>query len=91
VRIEVVRNNGDLKRERWTFFLHIDYSRSVIWFERYVLEERATNHRIWQNKGLWDKIDEYHSTVQDPPLPADIEAEARQRFAEAVAKLPITK
>ncbi len=93
MRIEVVRNDGDLKREVWQFFLNIDYGRSVIRFERYALEERATKRRIWQNKGLWDKIDLrlYHSTVQNPPLPADVEAEARQRFAEAVAKLPITK
>ena len=94
MQIEIVRPDGDLKREVWVFTLYVDCERSIMFFSFYAVETRRTSRcRNWNKQGLWDRSDQrsYHSTIAEPPLPADVEADARQRFAEAIGKLPITR
>lgn len=98
MKLEIIRTDGDLKREVWTFILLTDPYRGIsgnhIKFDRYQSQYKDnTRQRNWRLSGLWDCMDkrEYHSTIQNPPLPIDVENEIREKYSEMVKVLPITR
>jgi hypothetical protein len=91
MRVEVIRPDGDTKREIWHFSLCIDIGgRDHIYFDRYSFQTKgSTRHRIWKTQRVWDRLDHRGSDIEAAPLPKDVETEVRSKLSEFVATLPI--
>lgn len=86
MNIEIIRPNGDLKRERWTFSLVVGWADdSIIYLDTYRFETRETlRHKKWHSQTQWDRLDNRRNTMKTPLLFADVVAEARHIFAKQV-------
>ncbi len=92
MRIEIIRADGDLKREVWTFNLSIDYARPCIYFEEYSFQTReTTRYKKWITHTHWERLDRRLNNVDNPVLPPDVEAEMRFRYQKGIMTLPIVK
>lgn len=91
MRIEVIRPDGELKREVWTFDLVIDFGTSAIYLDNYSIWERPSKRRKFILCTWCRRLDSRGSDIKDPPLPADVEAEARKRYQDFIMTLPIRK
>ena len=90
MRTEIIRPDGDLKREVWTFDLQLIYH-LCIYFDRYSFQTRETRRHKWKVQTHWDRLNRRDNTIASPPLPPDVEAEVRPYFAEQVRALPIER
>jgi len=92
MQTEIVRNNGDLKREVWVFTLYVSFSSPQIYFDSYSFQTKETNRqRKWVKQTHWERLDKWNNNIDSPPLPSDVENEARSRFQEAILVIPITQ
>lgn len=93
MNLEVIRPDGDLKRERWRFFLQVDFSHySCIYLDDYAFQtKRTTRCRIWDTETHWNRTNCQFSNIPEAPLSLDVEAEARERFANLVKLMPIKR
>ena len=92
MRIEIIRPDGDLMREAWSFNLDVGYSAPCVYFNSYVSETRRTTRcKIWRRQARWYRGDNRESMLVNPPLPPDVEAEMRARYQELILSLPIVK
>jgi len=94
MRIEIVRPDGDLKREVWEFDLCLSYHPACIYFESYVLQTKESKRkRIWQGLTWWVRLPYHFKTNNIPiaPLPIDVEAEMRKRYQDYILTLPIVR
>lgn len=90
--IEIIRNSGDLKRERWTFSPFLDYAKQGIYFDYYCFETLETpRHKNWQTQTHWARLDKRNNNIDNPPLPLDVEAEVRAEIIKHVANWEIIK
>lgn len=91
MNIEVIRPDGDLKRERWTFSLVVDWANNgIIYLNTYNFETRETlRHKKWQKQTNWDRLDKRTNNIDSPPLLEDVITEARRFFAKQIEALPI--
>lgn len=92
MNIEIIRPNGDLKREVWCFSLQVYFSSDCIYFERFAFQTRENKrHKKWITQLNWERLNSKNSNMDNPPVSTDVEAELRKRCQEYVATLPITK
>lgn len=91
MRIEIVRPNGDLKREVWCFYLSIGYSSPCIYFDHYSFQTKETKRHKWRRQTYWTRLERRYNNIDTPPLPSDVETEMRQLFANNVRELFIAK
>ena len=91
--LEVVRAKDELNQEVWTFDLSIGFgSDRQIYLETYTDRTKSSRrHKNWVTNERWARLMQRDSTIKDPPLPADVETEAREGFAIMVKALPIKK
>ena len=91
--LEIIRPDGDLKREVWRFNLFLPYGgNKCICFNSYAFQTReTTRHRKWISQTKWNRTMRRENTIPQPPLPDDVEAEVRKTFANRVSSLPIIK
>lgn len=91
MRKEVIKFNGDLKREVWTFDLSVGFDPPCIYLNDYSFQTRpSTRHKNWLNQTHWQRFDRRSNNIEHPPIPLEVETEARSYFQEAILKLPIT-
>jgi hypothetical protein len=89
---EVTRNKDILHRERWVFSLSVSVGHDHIYLDDYSIEHKDNaRQKLWRSDGHFNRLMTRDSTIKDPPLPADIESEARDYFANRVQSLPIVK
>ena len=87
IKVEIIRGD-ELNREVWEFEVHIDYVKPLIWFNSYFVEyKETTRKRLWRRSGFWTRLMRRDNTIQDPPLPPDVEDEMRDNFIEQVRHL----
>lgn len=92
MNIEIIRPHGDLKRERWTFSLMINFATPTIYWDSYIFEAREnTRHKKWSNQSIWTRLNKRDNTTTNPPLPDDVKIEVRKTFASRVVTLLITQ
>jgi hypothetical protein len=93
MNIQIIRPDGDLKREVWNFSLYISWgSDKKIYFDHYSFQTKeSTRHRVWKPQTNWGRLTRQNNTIDEPPLPADVEKEMREKFSEMVKALPITR
>ena len=91
MRVEVIRGNTDLDRERWHFVLYADYSGDRIYYDTYHKETRPTKRHNWRTSLYWERIGGATSHKTPPPVPADVEQEARYLIIEKIRETPITQ
>lgn len=90
MNIQIIRPDGDLKREVWDFALYVNFHPDCIAFNYYSLQTReTTRHRIWKHQTNWERLERRNRTIDKPPLPPDVEKEMREKFSEMVKALPI--
>jgi len=92
MRIEIIRPDGDLKREVWRFALIADWvNKAFISFEAYSFQTReTTRQRNWTRHTHWTRLERRVNNIDNPPLPQDVEAEMRSRYQEYIMTLPVT-
>ncbi len=91
MRIEIIRPDGDLKREVWTYELAVSYFPAYIYFDHYSFQTRPTKRHNWRTENFWSRLDHRNNTIQDPPHSDDVEAEMRKRYQDYIMTLPIMK
>ncbi len=90
MRIEIIRPNGDLKREVWVFVLGGSFTSHCICFDAYSFQTKESiRHRTWKKQTHWMRLDHRNNNIDNPPLPPDVKAEMRSRFQEYILTLPI--
>lgn len=91
MRVEIIRPDGDLKREVWYFLLDVGYGgHGRIYLDHYSFQDRpSTRHRKWQSQTIWDRLDHRESNIEVAPLPKDVEAEMREAYRKYIDLLPI--
>lgn len=90
MRIEIIRPDGDLKREVWHFGLNVSYGYSCIYFDGYSFETKESNrHKKWIGQTIWSRLDHRGSNIEAAPLPKDVEAEMRATYRKYIDLLPI--
>lgn len=90
MNIEVIRPDGDLKREVWHFSLSIPYGNACIYFDDYSFQTRETaRHKKWIKQTHWERLDRRTNNIGEPSIPSNVEQEIRTRFQQAILTLPI--
>lgn len=90
MREEIIRLDGDLKREVWVFSLGLSYASPCIYFDAYSIETReSTRHRKWFQRYHWERLNRRGNNMHNPPLPKNVEDEMRSRYQEYIKALPI--
>lgn len=57
--IDVIKEDGDLRRERWSFGVGTNYTdRVMLRLNRYALEERESKRHKWKPVKKWDSFNE---------------------------------
>jgi len=92
MRIEIIRPDGDLKRELWEFGIFLDFGREGIRLDRYMFQTRkSTRHKNWNMQTRWQRVFKRENNIANPPLPADVEKEMRQQCQNIIANLPVER
>lgn len=92
MNVEIVRQNGALKREVWSFSIYISYADSCIRFDAYSFQTReTTRHRKWKKQTHWTRLMSRGNNIDNPPLPSDVKTEVYSRYQEYITTLPITQ
>ncbi len=87
---EIIRPDGDLKREVWHLSLSTGYSSPCIYLNDYSFQTRkTTRHKNWQTQTRWERLDRRTNSIGEPPIPPDVEKEIRSRYQQAILTLPI--
>lgn len=86
MKIEIIRQNGDLKREVWEFALHVDYSnRASIYLQFYAFQTKETaRHRKWVSQTHWQRYDKRQNNIDFPPIPLDVDKEVHERYKQFI-------
>ena len=89
---EIIRPDGDLKREVWRFNITIDYSgRDSITLQYYSFQTKeTTRHRKWVAQTYWNRYDRRQNNIDIPPIPLDVDKEIHEIYQAFVGTLPIT-
>lgn len=87
--IEIIRPDGDLKREVWVFYLSIDY-KATIYLDSFSFQaKKSSRHRKWLKQTHWQRLDKRSNNICRLPIPSDVEAEMRSMFQDFIKTLPI--
>jgi hypothetical protein len=92
MEIEIIKSDGDLKREVWKFKLFADiYLPYQFKICAYSFQKRKTKRHNWQKQTSWERWDKRRNTVEHPPLPSEIITEMRDKFIEMIQQLPVSE
>ena len=93
MNLVIVRPNGDLKREEWSFSLNIEWTgRACIYLQDYSFQTRlTTRHKKWVKQTFWNRIMKRENNIDTPPIPSDVEEEMRTHYQKLIMELPICK
>jgi len=89
MRYSVILPDGDLRREVWEFTLSVGSARAIIWFDSFTLATRVTRRHRWVTKSIWVRTVPRGNNTEKPAIPAQVEAEVRKYFADAISKVEI--
>jgi hypothetical protein len=92
--IEIIENEGELKRKVWNFSVSIDYGRCCIYFDSYIVYTRRTKRCNWiktHDEPRWVRTDHRDNNIPCPEIPVNIKQELEQRLIDLVSELPIIK
>jgi len=89
--IEIIRNNGDLKRERWVFNFIADWNYTVISLNTFVFETRDSKRHKWKYQSRYERSDTRIpiSNIPKPNIPLNIQEEVKDRICFNVRELNI--
>ena len=90
-RLEIIKPDGDLKREKWVFEIRLSIGRDgYISFDYFGFETRPTRrHRKWTVQNQWSRFSLRDSTMPEPVIPPDIEVRIRELYKAMIRRLPI--
>jgi hypothetical protein len=92
MRFEVIRANGDLKREVWVFSLSIGFSSPCIYLDHYSFQTRLSiRHKKWEAQTHWNRLDRRGNNVDNLSLPTDVESEMRAYYQQKIMEIPIVR
>lgn len=77
----------DTERQVWEFWLD---DRNIYW-QGYAEQTKRKRQRRWATVRWWSRLSHRGNTIERPELPADVEAEMREKFAVSVKALPIVR
>jgi len=89
MNIEIVRPNGDLKREVWSFGIGLDFHPPCIILARYSFQTKETKRHKWRAETHWERYDRRNNNIPFPPIPLDVDKEIHARYQEYIATLPV--
>lgn len=90
--IEVIRPDGDLRREVWRFSLSVSYASPCIYFDGYSFQTKeTTRHKNWIKQTHWERLDKRNNNIGEPSIPQDVETEMRTRYQQTILTLPIMR
>lgn len=90
MRIEVIRQHGDLAREVWTFYFIATFSGTTLWLDHWTFENRpTTRHRKWQRQMHWDRTDGRSNTVEKVTAPQDVVEQAKEKVIAQIKPLQV--
>jgi len=91
MNIEIIRPDGDLKREVWTFGLTIDFSgRNSITLQYYSFQTKGTKRHKWKAQTHWERFDRRNNNIDIPPIPLDVDKEVHELYKQFIGTLPIS-
>jgi hypothetical protein len=91
MEVEIIKPDGDLKREVWKFVFRDDYSAFRIVIGRYAFQVRETRRHKWRVQTRWERWDKRMNIIDHPPLPAEVITEAKKKLVEMIEALPVTE
>jgi hypothetical protein len=86
---EIIRADGNLRREIWYFDLTSFSGRLTLMLSDYYVHTRKTTRCKWGQEKHWNHIFQRDSDLKTPPLPKDVEREIRAYYSVAVDEMPI--
>jgi hypothetical protein len=87
---DIIRIDGDLKREIWYFDLTQFSGELTLLLSYYRKQTRRTNRcRNWDTQINWSRILTRDNDIETPPLPEDVEREIRAYYEIAMKELPL--
>ncbi len=89
--VEIIRANGDLKREVWGFAINIGYTNSSIYFDDYSFQTKESKRHHWKRQTHWTRLMRRDNNIDNPPLPPDVVSEMQSYYQEYILTLPIRK
>lgn len=78
-----------LRRRLWYFDLTVQWGSARLYLDKYREEGRESARNSWCTVDAFDRIAKTRQAT--PPLPPDVEAEARSKFAEQLAQVPVIR
>lgn len=88
---EIIRPDGDLKREVWNFSIVIDHSgRNSITLQYYSFQTKETKRHKWKAQTHWTRYDRRSNNIDIPPIPLDVDKEIHGIYQKFISTLPIT-
>lgn len=89
MRIEIVRNNTGLQRERWVFNLCMGTT-TVLYFDNFIFETKETPRHKWNNQSYYDRLMRRSSNIDMPAIPLDVIARVKEQICKTINDLLIT-
>ena len=91
MHIEVIKPKGDLERERWRFYLSIDY-RTTLSFDTFIFETKeSTRHRKWERQSYYDRTMRRESTIDRPEIPQDVLDTVKSEITQVINGLEVSR
>jgi len=92
MNLEIIRPDGDLKRETWSFALNAGWTGApCIYISDYSFQTKASTRHKWVRQTHWDRLNRRENNIGEPPIPSDVEAEMRDYYQKMIRELPIVK
>jgi hypothetical protein len=87
--IELIENDGDLKRTVWQFSLSGDVAGWRIYFNKYLEQVRATKRHRFCSQFHYDRYNKINNNLMCPEIPIHIKNELKTKLIEMVNELEI--
>ena len=90
IKIEVIIDHDELKRERYDFSLFTDIGFKLV-LDYYCLETKPSKrHRTWKAQEFWARLDQRQNTIKENPAISDeVKFLARNEVLKLVDDMPV--
>ena len=85
MKTEVVKMSGDLRRERWGFWLDGDIDH--LYLSYYVFETRESRRHGWKKQTQWTRLDTRSNTIDVPPKSSEVIEDMRRQYIETFTEV----
>ena len=90
MRVEIIKPDGDLKREEWIFSLSVSHSSPCIYFDHFSFQTKESlRHKNWIKQTHWDRLDRRYNNIEAPEIPDEIKKDMFERYRAFILTLPI--